>query len=68
MAHIRSESAVQLREAMGRLPEDSRRVIRLRRIEELATEQVAEAMDRSPNSVRILYFRALKLLREEMEK
>ena len=68
MAAFRTEEAVRLRDAVARLPEDYRRVIRLRRLEELDTEQVAEAMGRSANAVRILYFRAMKLLRDELAK
>lgn len=68
MAAIRDERAQILREAVAALPEDYRRVIQLRRLEELDTAEVARALDRSENAVRILYFRALKLLREELVK
>jgi RNA polymerase sigma-70 factor (ECF subfamily) len=68
MHAIRTERAVLLREAVAALPEDYRKVIQLRRFEELETPEVAKAMDRSENAVRILYFRALKMLREELVK
>ena len=68
LAAIRAEEHVRLREALARLAEDYRRVIQLRRFEELETAEVAAAMDRSPNAVRVLYFRALQALREELEK
>jgi len=67
-AAIRAESAVRLRSALGRLAADYREVIRLRRFEELETAAVAQAMGRSPNAVRLLYFRALKALKLELEK
>ena len=68
VAAIRAERAVRLREALTRLPGDYRKVILLRRFEELETAEIATAMERSPNAVRVLYFRALKALREELEK
>ena len=68
LAAIRAERAVRLRQALGRLSEEYRRVIQLRRFEELETAEVAAVMERSPNAVRVLYFRALKALREELEK
>jgi RNA polymerase sigma-70 factor (ECF subfamily) len=63
---MRTEMAGRLHEALMRLPEDYRRVIQLRRFEELDSAAVAELMDRSPNAVRVLYFRAIRALREEM--
>lgn len=63
---IRTEMAAKVREALTRLPEDYRRVIQLRRFEEMDTADVAKAMDRSANAVRVLYCRALQALREEM--
>ena len=64
---IRREMATQVRDALTRLPEDYRRVIQLRRFEELEPPEVAAAMDRSPNAVRVLYCRAIQALRQEME-
>ncbi len=63
---MKAESIRLLQEAIARLPEDYRRVIQLRRIEERDTADVASRMDRSPNAVRILYCRAIKALRDEM--
>jgi len=68
LAAIRAERAVRLRAALGRLSEDHRRVIQLRRFEELETTEVAKAMERSPNAVRVLYFRAIQALREELNE
>ena len=67
MGAARNEMAEKLREAVLRLSDDHRRVIQLRRFEELETDEVGARMDRSPNAVRILYFRAISALREEMD-
>jgi RNA polymerase sigma-70 factor (ECF subfamily) len=65
----RKEQIVEVREAIEELPEDYREVIRLRRLEELDYELVAELMGRqSTNAVRVLYCRALKALAEILKK
>jgi RNA polymerase sigma-70 factor (ECF subfamily) len=66
-AAIRSERLDLVREALARLSEDHRRVIQLRRLEEKPVEAVAEEMGRTPTAVRVLYCRALKALRREMD-
>ncbi|MHC4849097.1 MAG: RNA polymerase sigma factor [Planctomycetota bacterium] len=68
MGAARNEMAQKLRAAILLLPDDYRRVIQLRRFEELDTEEVGARMDRTPNAVRILYFRAISALREEIDK
>lgn len=65
-AAVRNEMALQVRRAIERLPEDYRRVLQLRRLEELEVPEVARRLGRSENAVRILYFRAIGALREEM--
>jgi RNA polymerase sigma-70 factor (ECF subfamily) len=67
VAAIRGEEAGRVREAVGRLPEEYRRVLQLRRFEEREVPEVARLMERSENAVRILYFRAIRALREEMD-
>jgi len=67
MGAARNEMAARLRAALTRLPDDYRRVIQLRRFEELSTEEVGARMERSANAVRILYFRAVSALREQLE-
>jgi RNA polymerase sigma-70 factor (ECF subfamily) len=62
-AASRSESLERLRAAVEALPEDHREVVRLRRLEERDDAEVAAAMGRTENAVRILYCRALKALR-----
>lgn len=66
-AAIRLENAEVLREAVARLPADYRRVIELRQLEGRDIADVAAAMNRSPNAIRILYSRAVKLLREDLD-
>jgi RNA polymerase sigma-70 factor (ECF subfamily) len=59
----RGEDLERLRVAIAALPEDHRAVVRLRRLEERSDAEVAAAMGRTENAVRILYCRALKGLR-----
>jgi RNA polymerase sigma-70 factor (ECF subfamily) len=59
----RREQAVLLANALGRLPEDYREVIILRHLEELSFPEVARRMDRTLNSVKNLWARALGRLR-----
>jgi RNA polymerase sigma-70 factor (ECF subfamily) len=66
-AAVRSEQLIRVRTALGRLSDDYRRVIQLRRLEEREVAEVAALMERSENAVRILYCRALKALREELD-
>jgi RNA polymerase sigma-70 factor (ECF subfamily) len=67
-AATRTEMATRVRQALERLREDYRTVIQLRRFEELDTSDVAKAMERSPNAVRVLYCRAIQALRAEMRE
>lgn len=63
----RREVAVRVRDAIARLAEDHRMVIRLRKLEDRDVSEVAMIMNRSDNAVRILYCRALKELRALLE-
>jgi RNA polymerase sigma-70 factor (ECF subfamily) len=67
LAAVRQERAVLLSEALARLPEDSREVLVLRHLEGLGFAEVGERMGRSAGAVRVLWVRALKRLREEIE-
>jgi RNA polymerase sigma-70 factor (ECF subfamily) len=60
------ESALQLAEALARLPDDYQTVLLLRIFEELPAEEVAQRMGRSAGAVRMLQMRALQALREVM--
>jgi len=53
--------------ALDRLPEDYALVLRLRYVEGLPFEAVAEKMQRSTNAVRKLWARAIEKLQEEMD-
>jgi RNA polymerase sigma factor (sigma-70 family) len=58
----------RVREALEGLSEPHRRVIQLRRFEERPFHEIAPAMERSENAARILYFRALRALKEELKR
>jgi RNA polymerase sigma-70 factor (ECF subfamily) len=64
----RIESVARLHRSLASLPEDYRRVIQHRRIEERDVGDVALLMERSENAVRVLYCRALQALKEAMER
>jgi RNA polymerase sigma-70 factor (ECF subfamily) len=61
------EQAQALHDALGRLPEDYRRVILLRYQDRHPFEEIARRMDRSPAAVRTLWSRAVRRLRQEMD-
>jgi len=67
-AAARAEMARRLAEAVARLDEPHRQVIRMRRFEEMEVPEIAKALERSENAVRILYCRAIAALREEMKQ
>jgi len=64
----RREEVNRVVRALPELPEDYRQVLSLRRFEEREVREIAEIMDRTENAVRILYCRALKALRQAMQK
>ncbi|MFO0907560.1 MAG: sigma-70 family RNA polymerase sigma factor [Isosphaeraceae bacterium] len=63
----RREQGLILANALARLPEDYREVIILRQLEDLSFPEVASRMERSIDSVKNLWVRALARLRREME-
>lgn len=63
-----TEQAGSLRRMVDALPPDQREVVLLRFAADLDTHQVGEVMDRNPNAVRQLQFRALQRLREMMRE
>ncbi len=65
---MRAEAQASVHEALLRLKEEYRTVIRLRRVEEHDTAETAARMERSPGAVRILYLRAIRALRAELER
>ena len=56
-----------LREALGRLPEDYRRVITLRHEEQLPFEEIGRLLERTPDAARKLWARAVERLHEELD-
>jgi RNA polymerase sigma-70 factor (ECF subfamily) len=65
---VEREHEVLLANALAELPTDYRDVIVLRHIEGLPFESVAERMGRTVGAVRMLWLRALKRLREELQE
>lgn len=63
---VRRESAVQLADALAKLPDDYQQVLLLRVFEELPAEEVARRMGRTAGAVRMLQMRALTALRDQM--
>jgi RNA polymerase sigma-70 factor, ECF subfamily len=65
---IRREQSVLLAEALGRLPEEWRELLILRHLEGLSFPEVARRLDRSIDSVKKQWPRALAGLRRLMER
>ena len=65
---VQREDEVLVADALAELPVDYRDVIVLRHIEGLPFETVAERMGRSTGAVRMLWLRALKVLRETLQQ
>jgi RNA polymerase sigma-70 factor (ECF subfamily) len=63
MAH---EQAQQLRQALERLPDDYRRVITLRYVEQCSFEEIGRLMQRTPNAARLLWLRAIERVKLEL--
>jgi RNA polymerase sigma-70 factor (ECF subfamily) len=53
-------------EAVGRLPEDRRRVILLRFVDEMSTAEIAATFGRSEGAVRVLLHRALRAVAADL--
>jgi RNA polymerase sigma-70 factor (ECF subfamily) len=64
---VEMEQVEQIKNALDGLPEHYQEVIRLRVILDMTTSTVAEWMERTPNSVRVLLHRALKALQRALE-
>ena len=63
----RHERFDRLQKALAHLTEDHRTVLRMAHIEGFKTRGIAERMDRSPEAVRQLIWRALKQLRSQFD-
>lgn len=64
---IAREQKEALDRALSRLSEDYRRVVLLRYPDQRPFEEIAQEMNRSPGAVRILWSRAVRRLRQELE-
>jgi RNA polymerase sigma-70 factor (ECF subfamily) len=66
-AHLLAEERQELvRQALDRLPDDYRRVMRLRYLQEMTFEEIGREMRRSADAVRMLWARALERLKHEL--
>ena len=64
---MENEQDQALQAALGRLPEDYRRVITLRYQEQLPFEEIGRLLQRSPDAARKLWARAVERLHEELD-
>jgi len=63
---VQRENEIRLADTLAQLPADYREVIVLRHIEGLSFEEVGARMDRTAGAVRMLWLRALKVLRDQL--
>ncbi len=60
--------ATRIEEALERLPGDYAKVLKLRFVEEMPIARIAQSMKKKESNIRALTHRALKKLKEELEK
>lgn len=65
---LANERDVQVRVALTRLPDDYRKVIELRDIEDRTWDEVGAALERSSDAARQLWYRAIDELRQVWER
>ena len=63
---VKRELMARVRAAIERLPEDRRRALTLRFVEEMSAREVGQVMGRSEGAVRVLVHRALGSVAEEL--
>ena len=63
----RREDAIEAWRAVGRLPEDRRRAVVLRFVDELSTAEIAGVLGRSEGAVRVLIHRALRAVARDLD-
>jgi RNA polymerase sigma-70 factor (ECF subfamily) len=63
----RRDEAAAAWQAVGKLPEDRRRAIVLRFVDELSTAEIAGVLGRSEGAVRVLIHRALRTVARDLE-
>src|SRR3954468_3664764 len=64
---VRREDELLVANVLAELPDDYRQVIMLRHIEGLAFDEVATRMGRSSGAVRMLWMRALQMMRDALK-
>ena len=64
----RRERSALLAEALEKMPADYRDVIVLRNLQSLSFDEVAERMNRTSGAVRMMWTRAIKRLRDQMDQ
>ena len=60
--------ATRIEEALERLPEDYAKVLKLRFVEEMPIARIAQSMKKKESNIRALTHRALKKLKDELER
>jgi RNA polymerase sigma-70 factor (ECF subfamily) len=65
---VAREAASQAWDAVARLPEDRRRAVILRFVEEMSTAEIAAVLGRSEGAVRVLLHRALRSVAEDLRR
>jgi RNA polymerase sigma-70 factor (ECF subfamily) len=65
---VKREQAVLLADALARLPDDYREVIVLRHLKSRTFADVAESMNRTIPSVKSIWTRAIRRLRDELKE
>ena len=63
---VRNEEALAAWRAVGRLPDDRRRAVVLRFVDELSTAEIAGVLGRSESAVRVLIHRALRSVARDL--
>jgi RNA polymerase sigma-70 factor (ECF subfamily) len=63
---VANEQAQRLREALERLPDDYRRVITLRYVEQCPFDEIGRLMQRTPNAARLLWLRAIEHVKHHL--
>lgn len=64
---VRREVTERVREVLRELPQKNLEVVALRIYADMSFKQVAEAMDISESSAKVLYFRAKNMLKERLQ-
>jgi RNA polymerase sigma-70 factor (ECF subfamily) len=63
---VAHEQAQRLRQALEHLPDDYRRVIALRYVEQYSFVEIGRLMQRTPNAARLLWLRAIESIKDKL--